>query len=194
VNDEAAYGNLDHVLPCKVLRAEPNNTRQIKLTNTCTDKLDKATHLALHRLSLCSVQCLDCEISSCHGSEYKDGCLPDCCAVWSDRRSLTIHRPDEGGSKHRWNVGRLVPHHTVQQPEDRYLQRLETALNWRIPVYGKITNTKTEHQERTEIGSMKEVPLRNTMQRRNWITVMWLAKWRNGTTTKAVCTALTACN
>jgi hypothetical protein len=29
------------------------------------------------------------------------------------------HRPDDGGSKNLWNVGKLLPDYTVQQPRRR---------------------------------------------------------------------------
>jgi hypothetical protein len=42
-----------------------------------------------------------------HGSEYEDGCLLGL---------LSIHRPDDGGSKDLWNVGKLLPDYTALQP------------------------------------------------------------------------------
>jgi hypothetical protein len=38
-----------------------------------------------------------------HGGEYEDGCLLG-------------DRPDDGGSKDLWNVGKLLPDYTVLQP------------------------------------------------------------------------------
>jgi hypothetical protein len=81
VNHEVSHGNLDKMLRSKVLRAEPNNNRQIKVLDAAMDKLDQVTHLAVHGLSFFSVQCLDSEASGSHGGEYKDGCLLGCCAV-----------------------------------------------------------------------------------------------------------------
>jgi hypothetical protein len=45
------------------------------------------------------------EISGSHGSKYVDGCL------------LGIEYPDVGGSRHLWNVGKLLPdlHDAVTQ-------------------------------------------------------------------------------
>jgi hypothetical protein len=33
------------------------------------------------------------------------------CAVWPGG-----HRPDDGGNEHLWNVGKLLPDYTAQQP------------------------------------------------------------------------------
>jgi hypothetical protein len=35
---------------------------------------------------------------------------------------LITHRPDDGGSKDLWNVGKLLPDYMVLQPEDSNLQ------------------------------------------------------------------------
>jgi hypothetical protein len=35
--------------------------------------------------------------------------------AWSIIRAMT-HRPDDGGSKHLWNVGKLLPDYTAQHP------------------------------------------------------------------------------
>jgi hypothetical protein len=43
-----------------------------------------------------------------HGGEYEDGCL-----LGDD---LGDHRPDDGGSKDLWNVGKLLPDYTALQP------------------------------------------------------------------------------
>jgi hypothetical protein len=32
---------------------------------------------------------------------------------------LSSHRPDDGGSKHLWNIGKLLPDYTAQQPTKR---------------------------------------------------------------------------
>jgi hypothetical protein len=39
-----------------------------------------------------------------HGGEYEDCCLLGC------------DRPEDGGSKDLWNVGKLLPDYTVLQP------------------------------------------------------------------------------
>jgi hypothetical protein len=58
-------------------------------------------------------------ISWCASSSLKDvilledGCLLGCSAVWSGRSLPT--RPDDGGSKVLWNVGKLLPDYTVLQ-------------------------------------------------------------------------------
>jgi hypothetical protein len=36
------------------------------------------------------------------------------------------HRPDNGGSKHLLNVGKILSDHTAQQPEDSHLHFEET--------------------------------------------------------------------
>jgi hypothetical protein len=40
-----------------------------------------------------------------HGSEYEDGCLIGYCD----------DHPDNGGTKHLWNVDKLLPDYTAQQ-------------------------------------------------------------------------------
>jgi hypothetical protein len=45
-----------------------------------------------------------CEISGSHGGKYKDVCLLGCCDV------------SDGGNKHLWNVGKILPDYTEQQP------------------------------------------------------------------------------
>jgi hypothetical protein len=45
------------------------------------------------------------KISGSHGGEYEDGCLLGCCRI----------RPDDGGRKHLWNVGKFLPDYVAQQ-------------------------------------------------------------------------------
>jgi hypothetical protein len=59
---------------------------------------------------------LNTEVSGSHGGEYEDDCLLSCCAVYSSRSLPTFHRPDDGSSKHLWNVGKLLPDYTALQP------------------------------------------------------------------------------
>jgi hypothetical protein len=66
------------------------------------------------------------EISDSHGGEYEDGRLLGCSAVWlygislpAFQRCLLPLRPDDGGSKHVWNVGELQPVYTALQPRRR---------------------------------------------------------------------------
>jgi hypothetical protein len=58
------------------------------------------------------VICVFSMIWGSHGSEYEDGCILGCSAMWSGS-SL----PDDGGgSKSLWNFGKLLPDKTVLQP------------------------------------------------------------------------------
>jgi hypothetical protein len=36
--------------------------------------------------------------------------------IASNIRAMSTHRPDDGGSKHLWNVSKLLPDYTAQQP------------------------------------------------------------------------------
>jgi hypothetical protein len=36
-------------------------------------------------------------------------------------RALLTHRPDDGGRKHLWNVGKFLPNYTAQIPEDIFI-------------------------------------------------------------------------
>jgi hypothetical protein len=38
------------------------------------------------------------------------------CACCLHHQGDETRRPDDGGSKHLWNVGKLLPHYTAQQP------------------------------------------------------------------------------
>jgi hypothetical protein len=56
-------------------------------------------------------------------NQYDDGCLLGCCEVsleWVYRRfrgACCLHHPsDNEGSKHLWNVGKLIPVYTKLQP------------------------------------------------------------------------------
>jgi hypothetical protein len=40
---------------------------------------------------------------------------------------LHHHRPDDGGSKHLWKIGKLLPNYTVQQPR---IQPFSYSLLW----------------------------------------------------------------
>jgi hypothetical protein len=55
------------------------------------------------------------EIWGSHGGEYEDGCL------------LVDECPDDGGSKHLWNVGKLLPDYTAQQPRRQPSSRYTEA-------------------------------------------------------------------
>jgi hypothetical protein len=59
--------------------------------------------------------------------QNEDGCLLGCCAMSScvNRpmfqrcllpQSSVIHRPDDGGNKHLWNVGKFLPDNMAQRP------------------------------------------------------------------------------
>jgi hypothetical protein len=48
------------------------------------------------------------EISGSQGGEYKDE------VYWRCRRGFWLHRTNDGGSKHLWNVGTILPEYTAQ--------------------------------------------------------------------------------
>jgi hypothetical protein len=56
--------------------------------------------------------CYDSMSWGSDGSEYEDGCLLGCSAVWT---CVTARRPDDGGSTDRWIVGKLTPFYTALQ-------------------------------------------------------------------------------
>jgi hypothetical protein len=61
---------------------------------------------------------------------HEDDCLLSCCAMKSGRSLLVFqrcllppkpgrlltHHPDDGGSKHLWNVSKLLPDYMTQKP------------------------------------------------------------------------------
>jgi hypothetical protein len=63
-----------------------------------------------------------------HNKLYKseDDCLPGCCAIRSGRNKPTYHScllpppsarwPDDGGSKHLWNVSQFIPDYMATCP------------------------------------------------------------------------------
>jgi hypothetical protein len=53
------------------------------------------------------------EISGPHGGEYEDDCLLGYCAMKCGRRLPTFQGPDDGDSKHLWNVGKFIPDYMV---------------------------------------------------------------------------------
>jgi hypothetical protein len=75
------------------------HVKMLKLTNLICVNVPRRSKENLRPLS---------RIWGSHGDEYEDGCLLGCSAV-------ITHRPDNGGSKVLWNVGKLLPGYTALQ-------------------------------------------------------------------------------
>jgi hypothetical protein len=80
------------------------------------------------------------EISSSHGGEWRwlsSGLRPPCSLVDVYRRfrgACYFHhqgRPDDGGNKHLWNFGKLLPDYKAQQPR-RQSSTYELFQNRRV--------------------------------------------------------------
>jgi hypothetical protein len=72
-----------------------------------------------------NVHIILCETSGSHGGKYEDSCLLGCCAMHSGTSLLTFQGcllppssvcPDDGGSKHFWNVRKLLLDYRAQEP------------------------------------------------------------------------------
>jgi hypothetical protein len=66
--------------------------------------------------------------------------------------SSTKHRPDDGGSKHLWNVDKLLPDYTVQQPRRRPLhirrrENLKSQKNFELKKTMPLNYVVTTHTE-----------------------------------------------
>jgi hypothetical protein len=53
--------------------------------------------------------------------------------IWGSHGGEEDDRPDDGGSKHLWNVGKLTPDHTAQQPR-RQLSYIRSCENYKSHV------------------------------------------------------------
>jgi hypothetical protein len=59
------------------------------------------------------------EVSSCHGGEYEQDCHQG---------------PDDGGSKHLWNVGKFLPEDSHLSGRETYLTPQRNCYCTRVPV------------------------------------------------------------
>jgi hypothetical protein len=65
-------------------------------------------------------------------------------ASTSITRAMT-HRPDDGGSKHLWNVGKLLPDNTAQQPRRQPSLERTIGLDNGLVNGGSCTETQSPH-------------------------------------------------
>jgi hypothetical protein len=97
------------------------------------------------------------DVSGSQGDECEDYCLLRRCTVSCGRNIPTFqrrllpqssqkrvnHRPDDGGSKILWNIGKLTPDYTAQQPRRQpssysspWEPEISQGMGWFCQAYG----------------------------------------------------------